>query len=375
MAPSIRNRTWGIAVLCCIVLGGLVIALAGDLEPPGPPAPTMEHLIRTINLPMTITVSGSYALAEDITTSGGGITVSVSNVTIDLRGHLLQGGTGDGIGVGALGLKNIVVKNGTIRGWGSDGVDLLTSTPVNTQVIDVLSEGNLGSGIRAGTGALVSGCTANGNTQSGIEASGTAGTIVNSTATSNAVNGFNIAAGAWTVTNCSAALNTAVGINDLANGTMIVNCTSRDNNGDGIFAVQGSTVASCSAFSNGDSVGDDGIVGSSGATIVDCTAVQNFEDGIEAGTNALVRGNRATNNGGAGIHATGTGNRIEDNALIANTGDGITVNPATSNFVIRNSATANGGGAFNIVAGNSYGLVTAGSANFNNSNSWANYTY
>src|SRR5262245_27706236 len=86
MAPSLRNRTWTISVLCILALAGLVLSLAGDLEPPGSPSPTMESLIRNDDLPLTITAPGSYALAENLDTGGGGITISASNVTIDLRG-------------------------------------------------------------------------------------------------------------------------------------------------------------------------------------------------------------------------------------------------------------------------------------------------
>ena len=82
MRETLRNNPWAVA------LGLAVLAIASwnafaDLEPPGPPAEpgTMQDLIYAADLPLTITAPGSYHLAESIVTAGGGITISVSNVT------------------------------------------------------------------------------------------------------------------------------------------------------------------------------------------------------------------------------------------------------------------------------------------------------
>src|SRR5262245_15991236 len=155
MRSMVRKSSWPIALGLVVVAAALRVVSANELDPPGPPGNTFETQIRAADLPMNITVAGSYHLSEDINTGGGGITVSASNVTIDLMGFTLDGGVGDGIVAGAF--SNIVVKNGTVRGWAGDGVDL--GSALNSQVTEVCAEGNGADGIRIGNGGLVRGCT------------------------------------------------------------------------------------------------------------------------------------------------------------------------------------------------------------------------
>src|SRR5262245_27942704 len=91
-----RKRRWVLVGLASLGLGSW-IAFAGSLEPPGPPAPTLAEVepriaIHAGDLPMNIGSPGSYYLAENISTGGGGITIAADNVSIDLKGFTLQGG-------------------------------------------------------------------------------------------------------------------------------------------------------------------------------------------------------------------------------------------------------------------------------------------
>src|SRR4249920_3368749 len=72
-------------------------ALAGNLEPPGPPAPTMKTIadaepripLHASDFPLTISSAGSYYLTENVAASSAAITVTVDDVTIDLSGYKL----------------------------------------------------------------------------------------------------------------------------------------------------------------------------------------------------------------------------------------------------------------------------------------------
>src|SRR5262245_34900441 len=87
----------------------------GSLTPPGPPAPTFKTLAQVeprtaiTNLPYTISVPGSYYFVTNLTGgASGGITISAGDVTLDLMGFALVGGTGNGITVSGA-LTNIAI--------------------------------------------------------------------------------------------------------------------------------------------------------------------------------------------------------------------------------------------------------------------------
>jgi hypothetical protein len=73
---------------------------------------------------LTISQSGSYYLAESISTSGRGITIDVSDVTIDLNGFSLAGGTGSGITSAGGTFRGIVIQDGTVSGWSEWGKEI-----------------------------------------------------------------------------------------------------------------------------------------------------------------------------------------------------------------------------------------------------------
>ncbi len=303
-------------------------ALAGPLNPPpGPVSPTGRFGPRTgihaADLPLTISSAGSYYLAENITTAGGGITIAANDVTLDLNGFMLRGGTGDGILVSGFPKKNIEIKSGVIAGWAEDGIDAVFGQNCRFENLRLL--GNTGNGLRARDSAVITGCTAQEN--GGIGISTSAG---------------------CSVSNCTARSNTGAGIS-AGGDTTVVNCASEANTGVGIVVGFGSRVRDCvSAFS-----GDDGIQASADAVVQDCTARNNTGDGIQVTSECRVLGNHCTGNGfngdGAGIHAAGGANRIEDNyCLDADRGLDI---DSLENFVSRNTVFRNTDN-YDIAAGN-----------------------
>jgi hypothetical protein len=68
---------------------------------------------------ITITRSGNYRLVSDLTVRGGdGITISASNVTLDLGGNTIStsaGGTGRGVAIE--GAKSVKLTNGSVGGF------------------------------------------------------------------------------------------------------------------------------------------------------------------------------------------------------------------------------------------------------------------
>jgi hypothetical protein len=171
-----RDRILIIAAgLVCMAVAGSVIA--GELEPPVPPGtPTMKPLdlietrrpITADMMPLTIEESGtSWYLVHDIKTDGAGITVAANDVTIDLNGFVLEGGTWVGIREDQSGApfpSNTTVKNGTVRGWASQGVRLGN----NSTVTGVRAMSNKGTGIEVGGSSLVCESIAESNEIHGI---------------------------------------------------------------------------------------------------------------------------------------------------------------------------------------------------------------
>ena len=193
--------------------------------------------IYAADLPLTITESGSYYLAENINYAGAGdgITVTVSNVTINLNELALigTGGAQNGI-TGQAALDNIAIRNGTVRGWGGHGIQLSSVANAYVEGVYVTENTNFGMlvGNGAGTdnGAVVRHCRAIKN-GSGIRAM--YAKIDNNVCSWNT--GWGIKADPHCViTNNVCNYNTASGI-DAQVGTVVGN-TCNENADDGILA-------------------------------------------------------------------------------------------------------------------------------------------
>jgi parallel beta-helix repeat protein len=364
------SRSWKCVTL---ILGAVCSAVqAGQLEPPGPVASTMRTAIRAADLPMTILAPGLYILEEDIVTAGGGITVEAHNVTIDLRGHSLRDGTGNGISAAA-GILNVSVQNGTVSGWSGHGVDL--SQSANSQVVGLRSEGNTGDGIRLGVGSLLTDCNVRNNTGDGIDVVGTGTVIARCVSTANGNSGMNLSVGPSSISHCTFFGNGGPGIGGGAGAVTVIDSTARGNAGIGIQLGVGSVVSRCSAFGNGDAANEDGIFVGLSSNVTDCSASNNAEDGIQVSSDSFVARNQADSNGtvdGAGIHVTGSGNRLEGNSVTDND-RGIDVD-ATQNLVIRNSASGNTT-EYAIAGGNTVGPIVTSATIGASDNPHANYEH
>ncbi len=316
------------AISVCIVFVANSKTTAGPPmlnPPPGPVSASGRFGVRTAiqaaDLPFTISTPGSYYLVENITTAGGGITITANDVTLDLNGFTLRGGTGDGVLVSGFPKKNIEIRNGTVAGWADDGIDAAFCQ--NCRFEDLRLLGNAGTGLKARDNSVVSGCTAQEN-----------GT------------GISTFAGC-AVSNCTARSNTGTGISAGTNNTL-ADCVSELSGGVGIAVGFGARVHNSVSASSG----DDGFQTFADAVVQDCTARNNTGDGIQVSSECRVLNNHCTGNGsgdGAGIHVTGSANRIEGNyCLDADRGLDI---DAANNFVAGNTVFRNTDN-YDIAAGN-----------------------
>lgn len=336
-----------IAALSALVLPAGTL-LAGPLDPtPGPVTSTMKTLtevepriaINATNTPgdsdslFKITQPGSYYLTGNITGVANkiGIEIAASGVTLDLNGFELAGvpGSLSGVRLTLPTTERTSIRNGSVQGWGGDGISCGTLNYAGT----------------------IDGVTASRNAMDGIEV-GNAWTVTRCAASDNGGRGI-VAYGTSVVTECQAFRNGVSGFN-ASSGTIVSLCTSEDN---AIYGFEGTfdntTFDRCTATRN-----NTGFRVNSNGVITDCLAAKNTTDGIRVSSRCLVRGNYCTENGengdGAGINVTSTDNRIEANTCIG-ADRGIDVD-GEGNIIIRNACSGNTVN-WTIAANNVYGPI------------------
>ena len=202
------------------------------------------------SLPYTVSSQGSYYLTRNLTAAGStaGITISADNVTLDLDGFaLVGGGSGSvaGINVPAA-RKNILIRNGTVRGWTNGGVNASNATNSVIQGLRVSNNTSPSAffnaaGLSIGSGSTVKDCVVAHNTNCDGISVGKACVVSGCVARENSVGGK---AGIRIVDSCYVIGNIS------------------DSNGRGIVAGSSNRIESNSCTSNA----NDGIVIPLGAT-------------------------------------------------------------------------------------------------------------
>ena len=150
-----RRIAFSVGTTFILILGVVPCGYAGDVKLLVPPS----------TFPLTISTPGSYRLKKNFTVpdaSTTAIVVNTSNVTLDLNGYTVSGptvcpgppspcapaGSADGI---VSGFSNVAILNGTVQGFGSDGIALSQ----HSRVERVRTSNNGGSGINVGEASVV----------------------------------------------------------------------------------------------------------------------------------------------------------------------------------------------------------------------------
>jgi hypothetical protein len=414
-----------VAIVSCL-LAWLGLGQGSLTPPPGPPAPVFKTLQQVeprtpiSALPFTITQPGSYYVTANLMPASdeNGIVVAANDVTIDLGGFTLTGGGGSsGEGISASEARaNIVIRNGTVRGWPGSGVNFYDSSSSgvlvqsihaagntftgiglrnNSRATDCVAEGNSSYGILVGTDCLIERCRALSNSGAGIKA-GNGFTIVDCNVTANGMTGIHAATGG-TIRGCTARANTSDGI-ATGSGSTVRDCSAQNNTGRGVSTGDGSTVVNCTAFTNfqhgiygesgctiqgctarGSNAGQGGGVGirvDNDSTVVNCTVSQNTGDGIQFISRCLILNNVSNVNNSLpgtvieGFRSFDSGNRIEGNLAAGNGDYGINAH-ATGDVVIRNTVSGSTNNYGPQTGPNIGPLGSPGTA----TSPWANFSY
>lgn len=350
-----------------LVIASAILSHAGPLDPPaGPIAASYKTLnsveprieINSTNTPgdsdsvYRISAPGSYYLSANLTGASGksGIEIASNDVTIDLNGFTLYGGSGTISGIrSSITIKGVHLRNGTITGWTFNGIDL--NSAQDCEISSVTARSN-SIGISCGGSSIIDSCIAHSNTGDGIVFSGVNGIIRSCVAVQNSGAGIRHA-GAGNIIDCLSTTCGSDGISAIGAIT-ISHCQSWSNAGSG-FNVANATVVACNAQSN--SV--DGFHSGGNTSFTECQALANFSDGFELQyTSSMFRCSCQGNN--VGIHLTVADNRIEENNIVQNT-KGIRAE-SSGNIFVRNHASGNSTVNYDLVPGNIGIFVNATSA-------------
>ncbi len=330
---------------------------------------------------------GSYYLTANLeVTRQHGILISAPNVSLDLSGFQISfagesAAQNWGINVTGEG-RGVHIHNGSITGFttglradrtvGDDDQEPDGGIIQNIRVISCSDNGITGGhgwtiqncivtlsggGIAAGAGSIISYCTAEENTGTGIIASD--GTLVSHS----------------TVVNNRTRVAVVLGENSTMLDSIVVNNVSEVSGSEGISALENATIKRCTVSFNTSTVEEEGdildqvngvgIDMSLSGVIENCTLVGNGADAIRINSECIVRGNTLIENRGNAITIIGDRNIVRGNEHIDSGVIGIIVD-GDRNVILENIGTfstyASGGNAgtnnvFPIVNGSA--IVTA----------------
>jgi hypothetical protein len=313
-----------------------------------------------------ITQPGSYYLTGNVTGVAGKCVIEIasSNVTLDLEGFLVTGGTsGVQLTSSNSSLYNVTVRNGQIAGCSGGGVD--GGWGIGSLVDGVNVQHCSGTGIKLGVDSRVTDCISSYNAQ-GVYIQGNG--LVRSCVTSHNTGAGIVAIDGTTVEGCDTFLNGTRGI-DAYNEVLARGCRISHNTGNGFDGSNSCTLDGCTVSGNQ----GDGVFGYAHLVVRGCSIDNNQGVGVNvAGAACEVLGNSLYNNNGNGVVITSNNGRVENNHFAANGVNAVQIT-GTHNTVIRNVASGHLGLPYQVSVNNDCGaIVTSPGLNFSNTNSVVN---
>lgn len=353
-------------------------ALAGPLTPPpGAPAPTNKTLsqvqpgvpLEDTGTTINIASPGFYYLTENVSSTGVGIVIQSTGVTLDLNGYTVIGnlsGNSAHNGITIAGVADgrpVTIRNGNIHRFSGDGISAVSSLASvvleNVHISDCESNGVDLNGNLAATD-----CTALNNDQQGFLVDGDS-QLEKCIARNNGLNGFLLERG--TIKNCQSSFNGDSGF-ELgflrldAGSILITDSLAEGNNDRGIYVNNNSVIVNCIAMTNGaagiqgtrDVVIENcatrfntqwGFLTGFNTAITNCIAAQNGDDGFNIGSSSGISNCGAYLNGDSGFD-TGLGCGISDCGARQNAAEGFIV--GASSAITNCGSSVNGTDGFSL---------------------------
>ncbi len=274
-----KRKAWSLALFGAVAMLGFA-ASAGAVD--GTIEINQAKVLSAGGFPYIVSASGSYRLTGSLAVPAGtnGISVTANNVTIDMNGFSITGpGSTSGVvnGVGASGIADVTVENGTITGMGlaivlgNSGIVRNVHADTNGFGIDVgdnsvvegctANNSTTNYGIECSMGCSISGNTANGNADEGIFCSGSGCQITGNTANGNIGVGIDCDKNACVISGNTVLGNPTLGIGCfgtgcLISGNTVVNSTQGIEAGDTTTGYSNNVLKNTANFSLGKSLGN-----------------------------------------------------------------------------------------------------------------------
>ncbi len=245
--PTMQRTLWSAFALTLLVAGSPLAAVDGVLEIDQACVASGCFPGDNPGFPVEVAGSGSYRLTSNLAVPNANttaISVTGDDVSIDLNGFVVSGITdcgvnlgdpctpaGTGHGIQSDGGERTEVRNGTVRGMGSQGIALLKG-PSKVEGVTAISNGGIGIAVEG----VVSGCRVTRNGDRGIALIGVCAAVGNVVARNDGI-GIQADAATCSIANNTIQRNDGAGILATAGGgTLVTGNLVTDNVGRGLQA-------------------------------------------------------------------------------------------------------------------------------------------